>query len=372
MDYSSQAEQMLELIEKLKSENEGSNKVEPKIKEGFQMSLKYQKKFTKPALLLKDAPLINIGEIFTLVALPGSGKSQTMEIIIAAFVAKKYGLSIDTLGFNFNISDEKELLFIDHERPLDINRDGYERSCNRLNAPHLINPETGKLPFINYQCFIEEPSTELRKKLFVDLVSSGKYELVLVDGILGFTDTLNDEKEANKIVLWLLSLASKYQFALVVTMHPNKGTDTMAGHIGAFLYRYSRACLLLKTHDQDKEIKVITNQFSQQKTSYYGGELTIGMRYDKDLRMFVSEDNLPDGSIGSLYNPDTIKTIFWYFLNEHKTKKIQSGRFQKQYSIETGLTEETARKHCGKAIKEGLIKSEGKGKATTYTLYENY
>ncbi|HEY8400501.1 MAG TPA: DUF6371 domain-containing protein, partial [Cytophagaceae bacterium] len=243
---------------------------EPELNLSFKMNIHYKVKYSEPAIKWQGKRLINIGEIFTLVALPGSGKSQLTEILGSQFIASKNNFEIDSLGFE--VISTKSCLIIDTERSLDDNRYGFDRIIRRTEAlkRNLINHKSGDIIDLDYRCFIEIDSLELRKKELQNLVETNEFSLVIIDGILDFSKGLNNEEDAADLIRWLRALANKHEFALAVTIHPNKGTEKIAGHLGAFLYRFSRAVLLVRTTQADKDIKEITQKFEQGKTSHAG------------------------------------------------------------------------------------------------------
>jgi hypothetical protein len=334
---------------------------------GFAMTLAYVKRNISPALLLNDTALMHIGEAMTLVSLPGGGKSQTMGAICGAFVGRRLGVEVDGLGFRDETDLSKSILLCDYERPHDQNRDDYQRTYNRLGRPELNGSDT--IPFLKYVCYIDVIGKEARMSAFEKEVSTGKYSIVLMDGILGIINSMNDDVECNNTIQWLLSLANKYQFAIVVTMHPNKGTDTMAGHIGGFLYRYSRACLFLKNNEHDKNIKEITDNFSQRKLSY-GQEAQTYFAYDDEKKMFVTVSETPEKPTKTTFSSKNFQAVFSKYLIDKGNTEIPSGELKLRYSELISRSPETAKKHIESAVDMGLLIPDGQGKATTYKLNE--
>jgi hypothetical protein len=336
---------------------------------GFSMSLNYEISAPNPLILINDIPMIKYGEILALVALPGTGKSQMINIFSAVWVAYQHRIHIESFGihYNRNVSKGNKILVIDTERTRDDCRESYGQIFRRLGGDknrHIVN-ERGEINCLDYICFVDIPSVELRKKALEARVSTGNYSLVIIDGILDLSTSLNDETETSELIRWLRSIANKYSFGLIVTLHPNKGTETMAGHLGAFLYRFCRACLLMKSHPNDRTVKMLTNSFEQGKLSHGGnGELQNLLQWSDDEKMFVQVHDEPE-PVRITYNEDQLRTI----CNEFHLKgvhEIPAGELQKRYAEALKMGSEAARKQIAKAFSDGKISKSGAGKATRY------
>lgn len=337
----------------------------PDINLGFKMNANYQIKHSEPSITWQGKKIISIGEIFALVALPGTGKSQLIEILGSQFIASKNDFEIDSLGFG--IEAKRECLIIDTERSLDDNRNGFNRILRRTEAErrNLVHPDSGEIIDLDYRCFIEIDSLENRKRAFEYLVKTGKYSLVIVDGILDFSKGLNNEEDAGELIRWFRALANRYEFALAVTIHPNKGTSTIAGHLGAFLYRYARACLLVRPTEEDKDIKEITVNFEQGKLSHAGQEIgEVFFSWDEDQKLMVSVDK-PEAEYS--YNYQTLKVLF----NAAKLNgmfEIPANELKKSYATELGIKPDTAKKHISQAVTDNRLIRIGGTKSTKYKM----
>jgi hypothetical protein len=228
-------------------------------REKLRMTFKYVKKNNKPALTLNGSTLINFGEIFCLVGLPGHGKTAICEGIASTHRGKT------SFGFNFN-SNGKKCLFIDTERPPDDVCDSYHNIAKRLgNAPL---DEHGEIEGLIHLSLSEFGKVAELKAILERELSSGEFDLVQLDGILDFSLSMNDDKDATEVVKWVRALAVKYNCAVVLTIHPNKNSDVIAGHLGSFLYRWCRAILYVRTVKGDKSVKELTGEPEMSKLSH--------------------------------------------------------------------------------------------------------
>lgn len=252
--------------------------VEPN--EVLRMTFKYQKKNATPALLLKETVLINYGEIFVIVGLPGQGKTAVCEGIVCA------GLGTEHFGFKFN-SNGKRILFIDTERHPDDVSDSYHNISKRLGEPKLDNE--GEIESLSHLSLAEYGKVDDLKFILQRELSTGTYSLAVLDGIIDFCNSMNDDKDATELVKWIRMLAVKFNVAIVSTIHPNKGSESIAGHLGAFLYRWARAILYVRTCKGDKSIKELTGEPDMAKLSHGGlTELTpVYYSWDPNLQLLM-------------------------------------------------------------------------------------
>lgn len=304
------------------------------------------------ALFLGDIPLLSKGEIATIVALPSSGKSNVCEGIVASYTRAKGFEPLDALNFVCPAEHAtKKILWIDTER---TNNDllwsvqRLKRRC-QINVAQLSE-------CLDFYSFVEianpaEALTELTK-----LVSSGNYDAVILDGIFDFCPDINHIEKATLVVKELRALAVKHDVVLVTTIHPNKGTDVIAGHLGAMLYRFSRAILYIEK--QANGVRRLTSEIGQGKLSYSSEPANSFFKWCDADNMFISCE--PQTAIPTSYN---IAIIHEIFTNE---TKLPSKEFKAKYSEKTGYKAATTNAHCLAMQKDGIIESIGN---TTNTIY---
>jgi len=335
------------------------------------MSLAYEIKYSLPAILIGKATLIKMGEIFTLVAPPGTGKTQMCELLFCLFLAQLHQIEIDNFNIKLNIPEGKECLLLDTERPLDDCRLSFERIYRRIKAdqhPKVLDQEKERFRQADYQCWVDIPTVEERRVALERMLAAGNVGLLIIDGFLDFVKSMNDEAEAAEAVRWLRYLANKHEFAAVVTMHPNKGTETMAGHLGAFLYRWSRAVMLMKSHENDREVKVLTSNFVQGKLSHSNEQPEIYYKWDEELKMMVSVDDAPVRQAPNAFLWSNFEIIFKAYEAEKGQSKMPSGILHERYATQIEKKVSTARTHIAKAVDGDLLLKEGEGKNTLYSI----
>lgn len=320
----------------------------------------------EPILLLNDQPFIYRGEIGALVALPGSGKTMVCEAIASSFVASKLGIDIDSLGFSFPDNLKGDIYLNDTERTKADCLKSLNRISSRLNT-HVNNEiiSNSRIKFLKYEMITEMPSIDEKKKNLEKNLEENKYSFVLIDGILDYSPSLNDEITTKETISWLRSIASKYDIGILVTIHPNKGTEIVAGHLGSMLYRYCRGMLILRSCKGNKKVREITVDFGQGKLSHTD-PVNFKPSYfiwSDQYKMMVSVDE-PEGTLAK-YDAAIIEEI----LNEFKEvgiKEIPAAKFKDAYTLKTGKGKETVKKHIQDAVRNNLLQKIGNARATCY------
>jgi hypothetical protein len=328
-----------------------------------EMDFSYQPRNELPSLKIRDSCLILPGEIAMLLAAPGVGKTANGECIAAAFIADRYKIpDVDTFGYSVH-SKGKKLLICDTERTADDCSKTYHNIFKRLSMdPKLLTSDEKKLNAITHLVMAEIGSAELLRETLGYYLSSEEYEFVIIDGILDFCLSMLDDKDSANVVRWLRALAVKYNCSIVVTIHPNKGTQNPAGHIGAFLLRWCRAVLLIKP-TSDKNIKEIVADFDHGKLSHdlIGRFEPVYFSWNDSKEMMTS----CQAPAPPAYKVNFLKQAVME-LRLRGTNEIPSAKLKEHYGKLAGIKPDTAKKHIAKAVADGLLISIGEGKSTRY------
>lgn len=237
------------------------------------------------AVRIDETDLIRNGELLVLNSLPGTGKTNVTEVVAVAYLVQKLNLiDVDTLGISVDVDTSKPVLIIDTERTYDDCRDTSDRISRRTGIPqHELTQ------YIHFYSFAEIDSSEACKEEFSDIIEEQEFSLIIVDGILDFASSINDEKDSSNTVRFFRSKAVQHDAPVIVTIHPNKGTESIAGHLGAFLYRWSRAVLLIRK-DENTGFREITSQFVNGKLSHSSKEVSWFFDWSTNDGMFMSAE----------------------------------------------------------------------------------
>ena len=309
------------------------------------------------ALLVGDVGLFNKGEIATIVAQPGTGKSNVCEAIIAAYAAAKGFTPLDTLNFIYSpehTSEGKKALWVDTERTANDTLKSVRRLRNRCGTtPAELDT---CLDFYRFRKLNPSESlTDLKT-----LVASGNYDLVILDGIFGFSPDINNLERAGVIMKELEILAETYDVAILCTIHPNKNTDTISGNLGSTLYKFCRAVLYIEK--LKNEVRRLTSEIGQNKLSHAGGVINTPFAWDTELGFFTVCD-MPD-TTPTGYDVAIVQSIFG------NATQMLSKEFKKKYAQRVGLSSRRVDTLCIDMYNDKIIDRVGNGVATIYKLLD--
>lgn len=328
----------------------------------LEMTLDYEIKNTEPGILINNTVLINPGEFFVPIASPGVGKTTLTECAAASLIAYRYGLSnVDTFGLRVN--GRGKALIADTERTPDNCSKTYKNIFKRLGKPqHILTEDGKKLKDLTHLVMSELESPAKLRSTLEAYLNEDSYSLVILDGGLDFCEGMNDEERAIFTARWIRANAVKHNCCFIVTVHPNKGTSTPAGHFGAFLIKWARAVLLLRT-TQDKSIKEITTDFEHFKLSHAnaGDFEPVYFSWNDQLGMMTTCEGPKEPTYKASILKQTVIELRLKGMHE-----MPSAELRKVYSEKAGISEDRAKKHISLAAEDGLLIVSGKGKNTSY------
>jgi len=334
----------------------------------YEMDLTYEIKHKKPSVTIKDITMLNPGEFGCLTGLPGSGKTAVIEEFEVAFLADLHGLDIDTNCIKID-SRGGNIVVMDSERPPDDNRRSLARIEAKLNVkdnPQII--ENDKIKGLKYFTLAEVPTLEHLERHLDEAYPIAKNGVVIIDGILDFVPSMNSEEDTKKMIHRIRSLSVANDATTLMTLHPNKNTDTMAGHLGSHIYRWGRACLLVRSCEADHNVKELTASFGMGKLSHAHQLPEIYFKWSTELNRHVPADK-PESDVK--YDINSMNQVFTEWEIKGKDK-VPSKEFKERYAEIVGLTVDYVRKnHIKQAVEKGFLVSEGKGINTYYLKAED-
>jgi hypothetical protein len=253
-----------------------------------ELLLSYVPKTIKHIVEFSRTGILKPGNVTSLVGHIGLGKSQVTESIISSHL-NPY---VDTLGIRVGDHEERPLLWIDTERTRDDIAAGFNRIKRRIaleENPDLILKDR----FRNVYCypFITYPSIPSRIKEFERLVTDLKPYLVILDGAADFVRDVNNSEETTDFVALLIALANQEDFGAIVSIHPNpgQGQDSKPrGVLGSELLRKSESILLLKRAPDNRDVRILTMDFSHGKNRNAADNLEHAFSWSNEHKMFMS------------------------------------------------------------------------------------
>ncbi len=221
-----------------------------------------------------------------LVAPPGTGKSNICEAIASGGANPE----CDSLGFKIN-SDKTAL--IDTERVLNDLYRGLLRVEKRTEMSRDKLEEK-----VHLYSFVLIDSVEDMRKFFKKIISENEYELIIIDGSADFVKSVNDEEESKSFWRWLISLANKHGFGVIVTIHPNPNDKEgkATGHLGSQAQKKAEAVFNVFQAKDDKQVRIITTEAGSGKVRNAKDQLTTSFKWGTKEGMFIS-CNVPMQSV---------------------------------------------------------------------------
>lgn len=253
-----------------------------------ELLLSYVPKTTKYLVSFAGVGIARAGYICTLVGPSGFGKSNITESMVSSFL-NPY---VDCLGFKVDVLNGRCVLWIDGERTRDDIAIGFDRIKRRVRIeenPDLIDGDR----FKNVYChpFITYPSRDARINELERLITDLQPGLVVLDGAADFVRDVNNTDECVDFVSLLTSWANQYDFGIITSIHPNPGASNdykPRGVLGSELIRTSESVLLLKRAPDDRDIRILTMDFSHGKNRGQADNLEHYFKWSNESKMFLS------------------------------------------------------------------------------------
>ena len=177
------------------------------------------------------------GNFISLSGLQKAGKSTFISALISSAIT---GREI----FNFKIKsypDKFRVCLFDTEQ----SNGDFNRSIQRIEKLTGYEREGVFKFFDSYLCREDDPATIL---LLIEtyLKTNLDCSILIIDGILGVINSMNDEIESNKLIRQLKRWASQYEILIVSVLHLGKKDQLSLGHIGSASDRYSQSTLIIE------------------------------------------------------------------------------------------------------------------------------
>lgn len=230
-----------------------------------------------PVVSLGGTAILTHQNMAAIIANPGSGKSSLMEAAMSAYLNP----DADNLGFEVD-NDCEGVIYIDNERTNTDVWNSFSRMCRRAG---IMEGQDAKNVTIAGMRSI--PRLNERVAAIEHLLDTKPCSLLLIDGAGDLVYDTNDLSQAIECRIWLRSITVKYNLSVIVTLHPNPGTNKPRGHQGSEVCREAECVLLVKPYEGD--IKLITSDFENGKNRN-NPKLTTAFVWSDIHMMFISAD----------------------------------------------------------------------------------
>ena len=340
------------------------------------MSLAHEPQQIVPIITFQNRRVLRKGNIMMLASFAGNGKSQFCEAITASFLANRHKIkNVDTLNFDVNVEANKKILYIDTEREADDVFYGMERILRRLgknNFGKVVNSETEEFKDVIIESFIALGNANLKLKRLIELIMSLKNEigLLILDGSTDFINDTNSLEQSQQFAQLIIGLANKFDFAVLMTVHTVSRINTKPrGHIGSELSRKCDSMFLLRRHEADEDIKVITTDFDYGKNRSDSDKIETNLKWCNNMKMFVTANESEINHIPTKSEKKD-KELKKALINIFENGKIQLSHKELHNKLTEVFekSEKTIRRYIKTAIEKGLIH---KNITSNYTLVKN-
>ncbi len=226
---------------------------------------------------------------------PGIGKSSICESILSNVLNK------DCEGLGLYVDEEVErAVFFDCERDLSLIDESNEVMLKRAN----IKEHNTKAIIVGLR---ESFSIAEKKQRIIQVVEYIKPQLIMIDGVADLVLDTNGIEHTNNAYLWLMEIIVKYDLAIIVTLHPNKGTTTARGHIGSEMLRRCEGVIEVSENIEGIRTMQVTKARRSKKTK-------ASFKWDEDVQMMVS----CDVKQGNTKKPSIIQSLSDYEIEQLK------------------------------------------------------
>ena len=177
-----------------------------------------------PTLSVDGVPVLDLEDLAAIKAKQKQGKTTALKVMVGAWMS----------GQLFRLKSELEhpvVLWLDTEQKesdVKLILDDIKQMTGVKNSyldKHLFLFHLRKL---NYKTLLSDTQV---------LISQYHPQVVIIDGVVEFVDSFNDELHSHELIDELLSISEDYHCCILNVLHENKGQDdrNMRGHLGTML-----------------------------------------------------------------------------------------------------------------------------------------
>lgn len=209
------------------------------------------------------------------------GKTQLVSLITAALL----GNGQPVCGLKAHRND-LNILYVDTEQSQFSTEYIVEKALRMAGLP--IEDNCPRLTAINMR---KTPKVK-RKDAIEEMVGTGRYDVVIVDGIKDLCLDFNDLKEADQLMVDVLAMIETYDIAFVTVLHENPSGDSskMRGHLGT--EAENKAFAVYQSKKKDEIFNIVNTECRMKPTP------TFAFRFNEDDELEECEANIEDKNQG--------------------------------------------------------------------------
>lgn len=205
-----------------------------------------------------------------------NGKTNLLAIMMAAMIGRCAACGIDVA----NHEQQLRILYVDTEQGMWSSEHIIEKAMQM--AGFDPNDNIAQLSAIN----LRKTPKRQRKTAIERYVSTGQYDVVIVDGIKDLCYDFNDLKESDELMVDVLSLVDTFNVSFITVLHENPSGDNgkMRGHLGTEVENKAFEVL---------ESKRVDDVFNVSNTERRAKMIpTFAFRFNEDDELEVCEPNV--------------------------------------------------------------------------------
>lgn len=212
-----------------------------------------------------------IGDLSAVKAEPKMGKTTALKKIVATVLKGELG------QLSSNLKDPM-IMWVDTEQ-------------KAADAKRIIQ-DVKKMTGLSYSCIDKHlmvfslrriECTVMLKELLVG-IKKYRPDVVIIDGIAEFVDSVNDEVKAKDLIRQLMICSEDHHCAIICVLHENRsGNRDMKGHLGAQLTQ--KAAVVVECKKSGDIITVRCTDSRHQSTPEWS------IRYDENGNIVDADDN---------------------------------------------------------------------------------
>lgn len=204
----------------------------------------------KATISLDGVPFFELGDIGAVKAKQKAGKTTMLKALVAAWMN----------GENFRLKSEidapKVLLLDTEQKADDVKKiiDDVKQMSGVDDAYIDSHLKLFSMRKLSYKTLMED--TKL-------LVYTYHPNVVIIDGLVDFIESFNDETLSHQLINELIVLADNCNCAIIAVLHENKGGDdhNMRGHLGTMLAQ--KASTVLQCSKDSNDIITVSSSDSR-------------------------------------------------------------------------------------------------------------
>lgn len=232
-----------------------------------------------PLVSLNDCTFLTYGASSLITASPGDGKSS----VCLAICSKIINRNSDGLGFDIPDPTIEKVLYFDGEL------DKFQASENfkKLIARSNVSADEIKEKFRYIGTALVENVME-RRSMIEEEIREFKPQIVIIDGCADLINDPNNGEECIKLKTYIRQLTDRYKIGIILTIHPNPGTNRSQGHLGTKMQQEVGSSIILKRNFVGG---TISSDFAMGKRRHSPSKHLKGnFIYDKDKEDLFSGD----------------------------------------------------------------------------------